>query len=1095
MSPFRWLPVLLVLVLTPSVGEAQQGTVQGTVLDAITLQPLAGAQVSVTGTGRGSLANQQGRFVILNVPAGPQVVRVSLLGYAPEESPVNVPAGAAVTVDFSLRQTALALEGVVVTALGIEREARTLGVAAQTLLTDDLSRVEPNLVNAFTGRVAGVNVTSAGPQGGSARIVIRGESSITGQNQPLFIVDGIPISNMGPGNLYHGQGGVDFGNLAQDLDPENIESVTVLKGPNAAALYGSRAANGVILITTRKGQGAREAEILASQTLSWESPLRLPSYQNQFGQGAGGRFSFWDGFGGGVNDGTDESWGPPLDVGLMIAQWNSPVIDLAARQREPLPWVSRPNNVRDFFETGVTSNTSVSVSAGGERMSGRFGVTHLDQNAMMPGQSLGRTALSFGGTMEATDRLDLNVSAQYVEQSGRNRPAVAYVGDNVMNQIVWGARQLDFGELRQLYNVPRGENEPARIRGLHHNWNYLYFNNPYFLQYDNPNEDERNRLIGQFQVGYRLTDWLQATARTGTDWFRDDRRQMYAERTVGGLYTTNPHTFSRLFIGPNGAFINWDIDHQETNSDFLLIANPEMNGPFSVSATFGGNRRDWEQRHDYTFVGNLATPRVYDVSNAALTPDLWSETNRLRVNSLLGQVDVGFEDYLFLTATGRNDWSSTLPEQSRSYFYPSLSAAFVFTDATQTFAGTPLTFGKLRASWARVGNDTDPYQLRNIFQAGRVFGNLPTFTVPTRLRNEGLRPEITESVEFGVDLGALNDRLGFDLTYYRAETRDQIMPVELSSATGFQTRMVNAGTVQNRGWEALVRVMPVLTRDFRWESSFTFARNRNEVVALAEGVNGLRLSRGDFWGVENWARVGEPLGQLVANRPLQRAPDGQRVIHPTLGYPLWSTTPGVIGNYNPDWRGGWSNEIRYRSLRANALLDIRRGGDIFSMTTGFGRFAGVLEETAAGRCTPSTSPLAGNPPQGYPLCTPQTGLVLEGVNRVVTGSDTTYVQNQTVIDAQNRWFYGYFAPETHLLDASFVKLREVAVAYDVPRAFADRFRVGGLSLAIVGRNLGLWADNPHIDPETAFDTSNVQGFEFGQTPTARSIGMTITVRP
>jgi TonB-dependent SusC/RagA subfamily outer membrane receptor len=580
-----------------------------------------------------------------------------------------------------------------------------------------------------------VNITNAGPQGGSSRMVIRGEGSITGNNQPLFVIDGVPVDNYSTGgNLNTGQGGFDYGNAVQDLDPNQIESVTVLKGPNAAALYGSRASNGVVLITTRKGPAVGGAQITVTQTTSFESPLRLPDYQNAFGQGLGGQFAFHDGFGGGVRDGDDWSWGPPLDQGLMIPQWNSP-IDPQTNERVPLPWVSRPNNVRDFFDRGLTSNTNLTVAAATDRMTGRFGVTRFDMNAMMPGQTLDRTTLSFGGTMAATDRLDLNTSVQYIQQEGRNRPGIAYGGDNPMSQIVWGARQLNFSELREMYNVPRGDDEPANIRGLHHNWNYTYFNNPYFLQYDNPNEDVRNRLIGQVQAGYQVTDWLRATARTGTDWYRDDRIKKFAARTVGGLYTTNPLTLSREFVGSNGAFANWGINFQETNSEFLLTAAPQLDLPFSMRATFGGNRRDSERVQEYAWVRQLVTPGVFTTANSAETPQLHAETARKRVNSLLGQVDLGYNDYLFLTLTGRNDWSSTLPEQNRSYFYPSVSASFVFTDAIDALVGSPLTYGKLRASWAEVGNDTDPYQLRNTLPAGRIFGTLPTFDISRTLRN------------------------------------------------------------------------------------------------------------------------------------------------------------------------------------------------------------------------------------------------------------------------------------------------------------------------------------------------------------------------
>ncbi len=1087
----RGLAVLLLVFAVPLAAVAQQqGTVQGTITDAVTLQPLSGAQVQIVGTGLGTLTNAQGRYTILNVPAGSQTVRVNIIGYTPEEQTINVGAGSTVTADFSMDQTALVLEGVVVTALGIEREARTLGVAAQTLPGSELPRIEPNLVNSISGRVAGVNITNAGPQGGTSRIVIRGENSITGSNQPLFIVDGIPIDNYSTGgNLNTGQGGFDYGNAVQDLDPSMIESMTVLRGPNAAALYGSRASNGVVLITTRKGPSAGGAQITVSHSTSFESPLRLPDYQNKYGQGVDGEFAFWDGLNGGLHDGEDVSWGPPLDQGLMIPQWNSP-IDPGTGERIPLPWVSNPDNVRKFFDLGRTSNTNLTLAASNERLSGRFGMTRFDMNAMMPGQRLDRTTLSFGGTMQASDRLDLNTSIQYIQHQGRNRPGIAYGGDNPMNQIVWGARQVDFRELRDRYDEVRGDDEPLAIRGLHYNWNYLFHNNPYFLQYENPNRDERNRVIGQIQVGYQVADWLRASARTGTDWYRDDRIKMFAAKTVGGLYTTNPLTLSREFVGPNGAFATWGISFQETNSDFLLTASPELNSDFSISANFGANRRDWERTQEYTWVRNLVTPGIFTTANAAETPQLDDVISRKRVNSLLGQIDLGYRDYLYLTVTGRNDWSSTLPEDHRSYFYPSVAASFIFTDAISALADSPLTYGKLRASWAEVGSDTDPYQLVNTFTAGRIFGTLPTFQVPNTLRNAALRPERTRSVEFGVELGALDDRLGLDLTYYRSETRDQLMPVEISRTTGFERQMINAGTVRNWGWEALVRATPVLTRTFQWSTAFTFSRNRNKVVELTDGVNGLMLSNGDFWGVENWARVGEPLGQLVATTQIRRAPDGQPVISAASGVPLWDEVPKVIGNSSPDWRGGWTNEFHYGPVSLTGLVDIRRGGEVYSVTHMFGRLSGVLKETLEGRCIH-----ADEPRPGYPVCDEESGLVLPGVNRIINGADTTYVPNETVTDAHTRWLYATVTPEAHVVDASFVKLREVTLSYDLPTTLTNRLRVSGLTLGLVGRNLALWTENPHIDPETAFDNTNVQGLEYGQIPSARSIGFTVTVRP
>ena len=1091
------LAVVAALVLAPAALPAQgPATVTGRATNPQG-QPEAGVLVRIESLNVGASTGADGRYTV-TVPAarvgtGQSVqITATRVGLTPVTRTVALQPGATVTQDFQLAANALLLEGVVVTALGIERQERELGVATTQIAGEDLSRVETNVVNSLSGKVPGVNITNSGPQGGSSRIVIRGESSITGNNEPLFIVDGVPVDNYSTGgNLNTGAGGFDYGNALQDLNPDNIGSVTVLKGPNAAALYGSRASNGVVIITTRNGAGATgRPEISVSQNVTWEDELRLPDYQDRFGQGLAGEFSFHDGYDNGLNDGQDVSWGPPLDVGLMIPQYNSPIVNGV---RQPMPWVSRPDNVDQFFEVGRTLNTSVSVAAGSERLNGRFGLSRLDQDGMTPGFGQEATTLSFSGGMHLTERLDVNSSVQFVQREGHNRPGVGYGEDNPMSQFVWFGRQVDVQDLKRNWNTTRGEGEPGSIEGLPYSWNYLYHPNPYFLQLGNQNTDNRNRLIGQISAAYDVTGWLRAQVRSGTDWYQDGRKKTYAAEgnAASGLYTTNPLTLNREYVGRNGAFATWDIGFQETNTDFLLVANPEMNGRFSVSATFGGNRRDVNRELDYTWVGDLATPGIFDVSNAAITPDPFTYDARKRVNSLYGQTDFGFNDYLYLTLTGRNDWSSTLPEDNRSYFYPSVSGSFVFTDAFPALRNASwINHGKVRASWAQVGNDTDPYQLTNTYAADEIFNGLPTFTIPGALRNSELRPEITESVEFGTELGFFDNRVGLDVTYYNARTRDQIMPVEISRATGYTSRFINAGTVQNRGLEVLLRGEPVRSGDFGWETTLSWSANRSKVLELAEGVEGLEMTNGDFWGVQQFARVGEPLGQLVGTA-YQRDPDGNIIVSKAVGVPLWTSDRRVIGNFNPDWRAGIGNELTYRNARLNFLFDIKHGGEIYSVTHMFGRYAGVLSETEAGRCTPEGS----DPLPGYPTCDANTGIVFKGVNRVVTNGDTTYVPNTTVVDAETFWAYGYAVNEPHVVDAGFVKLREVTLGYDLPGRFTDRMGVSGVQLALVGRNLALWTKNDHIDPESAFDNSNVQGFEYAQMPSARSIGFNITVRP
>jgi TonB-linked SusC/RagA family outer membrane protein len=1071
--------------------SAQARTVTGRVTSAETNLPLVGVTVLVQGTTTGTTTNSEGRYSI-NAPAGATTLVFSLIGYAPTQAPIS-----GSTVDVQLAPQAVALQGVVVTALGIERQERTVGVAAQQVQGEELSRVETNIVNSLSGKIAGVNISNSGPQGGSSRIVIRGDNSVTGNNQPLFIVDGVPIDNYSTGAyLNSGQGGFDYGNAVQDINPEAIASITVLKGPNAAALYGSRASNGAVIITTKNGSDALGGtNITASQLVTVENELRLPDYQNVYGQGHAGQFSYYDGYGNGVYDDYDESWGPPLDVGLKIPQFNSP-IDPATGQRVPTPWVSHPGNVDEFFQTGRTLTTNVSVAAATEKMHGRFGATRLDQKGIVPGFGLERTNLSFGGGISATSRLKVNSSIQYISEHGDNRPGVGYDENNPGSQFVWFGRNVDMNYLRTHWDDVMPEGDP--FAGYPVTWNYIFHPNPYYLQLGNGNSDSRDRLIGQLSASYEFTPWLSGTVQSGTDWYQDGRQKTYGAlaNKIAGLYTTNPLTLNREYVGNNGAFGTWDIGFQETNTSFLLNANPELNLPFSVSATFGGNRRDYQRSTNYTWVGDLATPGVFNVANAAVTPDPFSSISRKRVNSLYGEADLGYNDYLYLTFTGRNDWSSTLPEDNRSYFYPSVSSSLIFTDLIPSLQESNfLSYGKLRASWARVGNDTDPYNLRNTFSASDKFGELPTYTIPGLLLNAGLKPETTESWEFGTELGFLNNRLGLDLTYYQEQTFDQIMPVEISRATGYTSRLVNAGTVQNRGVEVLLRGTPLQTNDFSWETTVSWAKNNNKVVELAPGLDGLELSQGDFWGVHVYAREGEPLGQLMG-AAYQRDPQGQIVVSKAVGVPLWTNDLQVLGNYNPDWRAGWNNDFHYKGATLHFLFDWKKGGEIYSVTNAFGQLSGVLKSTLKGRCTPAGDLEEGQePPQGYPVCTPETGIVVPGVNRVVTGGDTTYVPNETVVDGETYFNYLTNVHEAHILDAGFVKLREATLSYDVPNRFASRLGLSGLQVALVGRNLLMWTKNDNIDPESGFDNTNVQGFEYGQMPTPRSIGFNITVHP
>ncbi len=1068
------IALALLAVFAPAALEAQgTGTVTGTVIEQSTTRPLPGAQVVLGETGLGALTDARGRYQILNVPAGQHVVQVQIIGYAEASQTVTVVAGEAATADFALEETAVSLDRIVVTALGIERQEAALGVATETVSGDDLSTVEPNFVQSLAGQVAGVNITQAASPGGSSRIVIRGANSITGNNQPLFIVDGVPIDNSSSRTYSED---LNWGNAAADIDANNVASVTVLKGPNAAALYGSRAANGAVIITTKSGLGSSQGQVTVSQQVTWEDPTILPDFQNQYGQGLYGQFAYVDGTGegGGVNDGVDESWGPPLDAGLMIPQYNSPVIDGV---RQPTPWISHPDNVDYFFQGGHTLTTNAAFAKSGDAYNLRFSATRFDQEGMIPGFDMDRLSLGLSGGIDVTDRLRASTSVQYNKTDANGRPGIGYGGSNPLSQMIWFGRQVDIRDLATNYDSIRAET------GLPYSWNNSYHTNPYYLQLANGSTQERNRLIGNVTVDYDLTDWLSLSGMTGMDWYDEPRMRSYAPLLTGVELSDGAP------LGPTGGFVSSQIGFREVNSQVLANVTAPLDGPISVNGFLGAARRDYRRVTSSNTVTDLITPWIFSVENAAVQPIAADYVSRKRVNSLLGQVEVGYNNYAFLTLTGRNDWSSTLPENSRSYFYPSVSGSFVFSDAFN-IQNDWLDYGKVRASWARVGNDTDPYQLRGAFLASDIFNGFPTFAEPNQIPNANLEPETTESWEFGAELGFFGGRLGLDATYYNTQTFDLIMPVSISRATGYTSRIVNAGTTENKGVELLLNVVPVQTEDFRWRSSFSFSKNDNMVVELAEGVEGITLG-GEWYGTI-LAREGEPYGQI---RGYQFVRDSQgRIVVDENGFPELGSQ-GVIGNYNPDWLGGWNNELSYKNFDLSFLFDIRQGGDLYSITHMFGTTAGVLEQTTDGRCL-----LEGQSGANLPPCVEEdgtiNGIVFDGV-KVTEAGDT--VPNDIVTSAQAlyRDSYWYAISEAHMFDASYVKLRQLSLTFDVPQNWANRLSLSGIQVGLIGRNLGMWGidDGLDVDPETAYDASNAQGFEYGSVPSMRSIGFTVTVRP
>jgi len=1048
------LPALLAVLLFVTPASAQQmGAIVGTVTSESSNDRMPGVQVTIAELNRSTVTNNGGRYVLNDVPAGSYTLQISRLAYRPQSRTITVAAGATITADFALAPEAIQLEGMVVTALGIPREQRALGYAVQDVKGDQITAaVETNLVNALAGQVAGIQVTNVGPAGGSSRIVLRGTSSIAGENQPLFVIDGMPIDNTASTYIRAGRraGGVDptdptppqtdYGNAIRDINPEDIESITVLKGANAAALYGSRAANGVIVITTKRaGSGGPGVQMSVSQNTTFSTPLIMPTYQNVYGQGAAGRFSFVNGRGGGQNDGSDESWGPPMD-GRLIPSWYS--------NGQPVPFLPHPYNVRQFFQTARAVDNHIAVSAATESAEARLSINRLDETGMVPTHQNDRTAITLNGGVQAREGVRFSGSGTYTNVKGLSVPGRGYTGFNPLQGYVFFGRQVDTWKLREY----KDEN------GAQKNWNYNYHDNPYWEVNERENTQDRDRLTGHLQMELQLQPWLGLTARSGTDWYTEARKENIPK---------SPPTDLRF---RQGGFDHSTIFRQERNSEAILAFTPDelMDGRASVALRLGGNMRDNTERLSNTSVSSLVGLNTFAVTNAANPPVLRTYEGRKKVNSLYGHLALGWQDFLYVDVTARNDWSSTLPSENNSYFYPSVSTSVVVTELPGMDALRSLvSFGKVRASWARVGNDASPFQLQAVMEQRVPFGTLPVFSVNTQIANAGLRPEKTDSWEFGTELRSGDGRLGLDLTYYNSATTDQILPVQLSAASGFTSQILNAGKVTNKGIELALDVTPVeLANGFRWTVLTNFARNRSFVEELYEDLQSIVL--GEFWYVNVEARRGERYG--VLNGPGYLRDDQNRIMVDDLGWPIVDPDRKNLGHYEPDFLAGIRNTFTLGALEGSFLVDWRQGGSLYSVSNVFGRYAGVLVETLDGRESDQT--------------------LIPGIRASDGRPNTTPISTE-------RWQHQQFrTPENNIYDGSYIKLKEARFGFDLPPNVVAKMPVRSARFSVVGRNLVILKKHvPHIDPETGFDASNFQGIEYGQLPSARTFGFTVRLVP
>ena len=1070
---------LLALAIGVIQGAAQVTTVRGIVTTEEDGEPVIGASVIVKGTSLGTVTDVNGRFELSGLPPSATRLLISYISLMAKEVAI------APQVSVTLKSDTHLLDEVVVTALGISREKKALGYTAQEVKQDALVQgKDNNLLNSLSGKIAGVRITNTQGDVGSSRIVIRGETSIAGENQPLFIVDGIPVDNS---QLNARSSGRDFKNAIADLNPEDIKTLTVLKGPNAAALYGARAAHGAIVITTKGGDKRQKGIGITLHSFTQVSFVAtLPEFQNLFGQGAGGRFSYVDGKGAGVNDGVDESWGPRLDIGLLIPQFDSPLD--ADGNRVATPWVSHPNNVRDYFRMGISTNNGISVARGDDKYQFRVGYNYEKQVSIVPDAGTNKTNISLNTDYHLAKWIVVGATANYIVYTAPSLPGSATPsGSNVrsnspMLQFLWFGRQVDTNSLKADYT---------------RNWNSSYYDNPFWSASYNTQSQERHRLIGDLHAEFRLTDGLNVRFRTSTDWYNDRRKSKVKWGSAGAG-------------SPYGSYAEDAYTVKENNTEVLATYIKQLNKNWGIDALLGFNVRNKQYENNYQAAPRLAVADLYTLTNSRDPLTSSNDFYRLRQYGLYGSIQLDYRRWAFLNITGRNDWSSTLPVDNNSYFYPSVTASVLLSEAFG-WRSKAVNYLKIRGGWSQVGADANPYQLATVFTSETAFNGNPLQSSSTIGMNPNLKPEKTSSIEAGFEAAFWDNRLYLDFTYYKTDSRNQILKLATTAASGYTSQVRNAGHIRNRGYEIQLGAVPIQTsKGFRWNLDLNYGANSSKVVKLDD--EGLITSYQLYSsGIQILASVGEAYGTLFGTSYVRDA--NGNVVVDANGLPKISTTNKTLGKFTPDWTGGISNTFSYRSLSLSFLIDASVGGSIFSNTNKTGKYTGVLANTLSGRDAEHgglwyyTAAMGNNVrlPESPSYSVSSDGLYYAQVNGqstrvyqdgiMVEGVTESGSKNEEVVSAEKYYHRIYSIAEANVYDASYVKLREVALSYRLPRLWTQKLHLQEASVTLTGRNLWtIYKSVPNIDPESALTTGNAQGVEAYSLPTTRSFGVNLSVK-
>lgn len=1095
-----------------------------------------GANILVKGSSFGTSSDKNGAFE-LQLPIKSNTIIVSYTGYQTRE--VYIPNS--LFLEIVLEEGVL-LETAVVTAMGIKRSERSLGYAVEKIDGEELSQVPAaNLVNLLSGRAAGLTVlgSSGGNLGGSSRITIRGLKSIIGENQPLFVVDGIPMDNSnftnnaqilanGSGTVYESQR--DYGNAIQDLNPLDIESINILKGQAAAALYGSRGANGVIMVTTKKGVKAKRGiGISYSSSLTFDKVAVFPKFQNRYGggvdllpRGYNDQSGFYklpyiefgpDGDTVGIFQsfdlvpiyGVDESSGVRFQTSsdehlkhldnftigennidqyafingygnnqsnLYFRDWNSwDAWDVENYGKSRL-WEAG-DDPKKFFETGISSNQNISFEGATDKSTFRLSYTRFDQKGIYPNSKLERNTVALNGSYKLSEKLHLSSGINYINSNNKGRSSVTYDfrgGFNPgQNFSQWWHTQLRFDDLKQ-YENPDGSMRTWNRQSAD-NPRPQYWDNPYWSRYKNFETDGRDRIFGNVNLNYKFNKWFHISGRVVRDFYYEKRE----ERIAFGSLLDAQYTLDQYHVA-------------ETNADIQLQFESILNERIQIQAVAGTNKlwRDFERNFGAT-IGGMNIPDIYRLQNSKQQALIQNTTAQKEIESIFGSVSLSWKHAVYLDFTSRQDWSSTLPINANGYFYPSASLSYVFSEH---FKIPTLDFGKFRLGWAKVGADGDPYSIYKTYVGNPNFGNNANYTVNNTLNNINLKPEQTQSIETGLDLRFLKNRVGIDFTYYIGKTTDQIIPLATSATSGYIRQFVNAGEIKNSGIELVINLTPVKQNMLSWTVDFNFGKNNNKIVSIIPddpSINNLPL--GSPGAITINALIGEPYGTILGTNYLYDK-NGNKLIDPNTGYYLKSTSIMPIGNITPDFTGGVTNHIRWKNLDFGFFIDFRKGGDIASFSNATGLYSGLFAETAEGDFREN-----GKAYDGVYAIYENGNLIQDNGINTKNLLDDTYKSNGEkssikVSYEDNKYQDGFFnITRRHIYDGSFIKLRELSLSYRFPVNWFEKVGILNASISVVSRNVAILFKNlPNLDPEMSVSTANVYGNEGGAVPSTRSIG-------